>query len=174
MEPIKLDEKSKEYTSVVNHFLDSVYEKSNVFKKEDIEMVHIKRIQNFDLYERYYFAKQRIIKKLNKLEEDGKDITPFLYEVFGFHGTNKTPPEIIYTSKEGIDRRYTSTGVYGYGAYFAVTSGYSCYSRYLHQNDKGEYKLLLWRVCPGIMADKDYLDESTESILGINPNTGAR
>lgn len=138
-----------------------------------MDVTGIKRIQNKNLYERYYFSKLRITNKLEKLKSEGKNIDPNIDEVLGFHGTRNTDPSIIYNSQEGIDRRFTTTGFFGIGSYFAVEAWYS-WSPYYVYCTNGEYKVLLCRICPGIMAGKKELDSKTKSILNINPNTGWR
>lgn len=111
----------KEYAYVEKIFLGSLDRGATI--------VSIKRIQNKELYDRFYHAKENIRKKYAGMTITG--VSP-RYEEHMFHGTNTTQPHIIYKSKEGVDRRYTYTAKYGLGAYFAVKSAYSNSSGYIH------------------------------------------
>jgi hypothetical protein len=42
-----------------------------------------------------------------------------------FHGTNATDPAAIYKSEDGLDIRFSNSGAYGNGIYFADNSQYS-------------------------------------------------
>jgi len=42
-----------------------------------------------------------------------------------YHGTSKTPPEIIYSSEEGFDVSYSNIGMWGKANYFAKNASYS-------------------------------------------------
>ena len=79
------------------------------------EIVKLERIQNKWLWDAYYRSKERIYQKnagqVNELQL--------------FHGTSHTPPEKIYGSEKGFDFRFSGTGMWGEGAYFAVNAKYS-------------------------------------------------
>ena len=125
IDPIELDPNTVEYNFVLNKFLDTISNKQGYWREGKVIITSIKRIQNKNLYERYYFSKLRITNKLEKLKSAGKNINPYKYEVLGFHGTRTADPSLIYNSYEGIDRRFTTTGYYGMGTYFAVQASYS-------------------------------------------------
>ena len=42
-----------------------------------------------------------------------------------FHGTRNTDPKLIYSSEDGLDIRFSSSGAFGQGIYFANNSAYS-------------------------------------------------
>ena len=49
-----------------------------------------------------------------------------------------------------ISFRFTTTGVYGMGSYFAICSNYSADSCYVHHVRDDIYQMFLCRVIPGI------------------------
>ena len=42
-----------------------------------------------------------------------------------FHGTGRTEPSVIYNGDIGFDMRYSDSGMWGRGTYFAVNASYS-------------------------------------------------
>eukprot|EP00731_Ephydatia_muelleri_P015066 Em0008g786a len=96
----------------------------------------LERIQNKWLWERFVFAKQRMVEK-NKGQ---------VKEMKLFHGTKNTRPKEIFKSEQGFDPRYSSQGMWGTGAYFAVDAKYS--DNYSHIS--GIFKqMILARVLTG-------------------------
>jgi hypothetical protein len=51
----------------------------------------------------------------NKLGQDSKELSLW-------HGTNTTPPNMIYEGEEGFDMRFAKNGSRGVGNYFAIHS----------------------------------------------------
>ena len=80
-----------------------------------VNLVSIKRIQNEYLWEKYCQHKERMSRKgperVNEMEL--------------FHGSSNNPPEDIYKSEEGFDMRFSRTGMWGQGNYFAESARYS-------------------------------------------------
>jgi GTPase involved in cell partitioning and DNA repair len=64
------------------------------------QVVKIERVQNKKLWKKYFYAKYLMKKKYENVPN-----AKYIEEVEYFHGTRYTPPETIYTSTEGIDRR---------------------------------------------------------------------
>ena len=151
----------KEYDRVEARFRQNIDFKSTILK--------IERIQNKLLWQRYYFKQEHIKKKYEGME----GVTARL-EVEYFHGSSRTAPEVIYNSSEGIDRRYTTLGVYGYGAYFANYSNYSAMDGFVHTCKDGTYQIFLAKVCPGVSTKDVNLRINKGSVLKINPQTGKR
>jgi len=42
-----------------------------------------------------------------------------------FHGTSSTDPQMIYQGEDGFDMRFSRSGMWGQGIYFAVNASYS-------------------------------------------------
>ena len=87
-----------------------------------VGLVSLERIQNKWLWDRYYFAKERMHEKNKGL----------INEKWLFHGTRQNPPERIYRSEQGFDFRFSRQGAWGLGTYFAVNASYS--HGYAHVN----------------------------------------
>ena len=89
-----------------------------------VNLVSIKRIQNEFLWEKYCQHKERMSRKgqerINEMEL--------------FHGTSSNPPEDIYKSEEGFDMRFSRSGMWGQGNYFAESAQYSC--SYAYKKDQ--------------------------------------
>ena len=86
-----------------------------------VNLVSIKRIQNEFLWEKYCQHKERMSRK--GLER--------INEMELFHGTSTTSPEDIYKSEEGFDMRFSRSGMWGKGNYFAESARYSCSYAYI-------------------------------------------
>ena len=80
-----------------------------------VQVVHVERIQNQWLWEKYHFSRQRMSEKYEGIINE-KDL---------FHGTSSTPPEKIFKSEQGFDFRFCSRGMWGTGTYFAMNASYS-------------------------------------------------
>ena len=80
------------------------------------KIVSIQRIQNKMLWEKYSFCKGRMTRKNGASEINEKRL---------FHGPSQTSPEEIYLSDHGFDFRFSRSGNWGRGVYFATTSKYS-------------------------------------------------
>ena len=105
------------------------------------QVVHVERIQNQWLWDRYMFAKQRMVEK-NGGEVNEKEL---------FHGTRDTLPEKIYRSEQGFDFRYSAMGSWGSGTYFAVNASYSHnYAFKKREGGKVVFQMLLAYVLTGM------------------------
>ena len=98
---------SSEWNKILHHMQQTI---------PNVNLVSIKRIQNEFLWEKYCQHKERMGRKgperINEMEL--------------FHGTSNNPPEDIYKSEEGFDMRFSRTGMWGQGNYFAESAQYSC------------------------------------------------
>lgn len=52
-----------------------------------------------------------------------------------FHGTTTNKPKMVYASEEGLDMRFSRSGLFGQGIYFADNAAYS--HTYAHTNEQG-------------------------------------
>ena len=66
-----------------------------------------------------------------------------------FHGSKTTDPRLIYASEDGFDPRFSNSGLYGRGTYFADNSHYSSKYAYSVPNDSGSQQLFLALVLVG-------------------------
>jgi hypothetical protein len=87
------------------------------------EITKIEKIFNCVIYEKFITEFQRMLKKYPHLQID--DIVKHL-----FHGSRETDPALIYGTETGLDFRFSNSGMYGRGIYFADNSQYS--SNYAH------------------------------------------
>ena len=110
---------------------------------------------------------------MSKKYKSTPNVQPVM-EVLYFHGSRTTPPETIYTSSEGIDRRYTTGAALGLGAYFANNAQYSWSGGYVHTMANGQKQVFLARVCPGVTTSGDNIESQNWSVLKVNPATGKR
>ncbi len=60
-----------------------------------------------------------------------------------FHGTRQTKPELIYSSEDGLDMRFSNSGMYGRGTYFADNSNYSHTYHYVTKRNECQMFLAL-------------------------------
>ena len=103
-----------------------------------VEVMKIERIQNRHLWEKYSFHARRM-KQKNNGNISEKEL---------FHGTSGTLPEKIYADEEeGFDMRFSRSGMWGQGNYFAEKASYSDNYAYQHPNDTKQ--LFLARVLTG-------------------------
>jgi hypothetical protein len=100
-------------------------------------IVKLERIQNTWLWERYSFAKKRMLKT-NKGLVNEKHL---------FHGTRDTPPEKVFRSEKGVDFRFSREGLWGTGSYFAVNAAYS--DSYAYSTPGGGKQMFICKVLTG-------------------------
>jgi hypothetical protein len=106
-------------------FVESLFKKS----VKTVCFTKMWRIQNKNLWEKYYRERCKVFKEKGKCEEQ-----------FLFHGTRSNSPRVLYTT--GFDVSFSSDfGMYGRGIYFARQSVYS-YSGYAFNYDKKNYMFL--------------------------------
>ena len=103
-------------------------------------IIRIEKIHNVVLYEKFMNEFQRMLRKYPNLQI--KDMMKHL-----FHGTRATSPKQIYTTEDGLDIRFSNSGMYGTGVYFADNAQYS--HSYHHPTSKGEMQLFLALVLVG-------------------------
>jgi poly [ADP-ribose] polymerase 10/14/15 len=66
-----------------------------------------------------------------------------------FHGTRATAPKQIYSTEDGLDIRFSNSGMYGQGVYFADNSMYSHTYSHPMAGGKGEMQMFLALVLVG-------------------------
>ena len=96
-------------------------------------------IQNKWLWERYLFAKRRMLKT-NKGHVNEKHL---------FHGTRGTEPEKVFRSEKGVDFRFSREGLWGTGSYFAVNASYSDAYAYSTPGGINEKQMFICKVLTG-------------------------
>ena len=102
-------------------------------------VVRLERIQNKWLWERYSFARKRMLKT-NKGHVNEKHL---------FHGTRGTPPEKVFRSEKGVDFRFSREGLWGTGSYFAVNASYSDAYAYSTPGGINEKQMFICNVLTG-------------------------
>ena len=103
----------------------------------DADILHVKRIQNKRLWERYSQQKEWMHEK-NAGVVNEKEL---------WHGSKKSTADNIYASEEGFDMRYSSEGLWGQANYFAEKASYS--NKYALSSTGGTKELLLAKVLTG-------------------------
>ena len=103
----------------------------------DATIISIDRIQNQWLWQRYFQHKEMIREK-NKSAVNEMEL---------FHGTSSNDPKSIYSSEEGFDMRYSASGKWGQGNYFAVNASYS--NGYAYKDSSGHSQMFLAKVLTG-------------------------
>ena len=102
-------------------------------------VVRLERIQNKWLWERYCFAKKRMLRT-NMGHVNEKHL---------FHGTRSTQPEKIFKSEKGVDFRFSGEGLWGTGSYFAVNASYSDAYAYSTPGGINEKQMFICKVLTG-------------------------
>jgi len=128
-DPLKTDNTVELFILPLNcgefQFAESLFRRSVT----NVKFTKMWRIQNKNLWGKYYREKIKIIKEKGSCEEQ-----------FLFHGTRSNSPRILYTT--GFDVSFSSDGgMYGRGIYFARQSVYS-FSGYAFNYDKKNYMFL--------------------------------
>jgi RNA recognition motif-containing protein len=101
----------------------------------------IQRVQNKMLYDKYNFCKRQMRDKNHGV----------INELRLFHGTKTNDPENIYSSEHGFDFRFSNSGVWGKGAYFAVNASYS--TNYAYRPSTGYQQIFMAFVLTGHSKD---------------------
>ena len=103
-----------------------------------VDVIKIERIQNRHLWDKYSFHARRMKEKNNGIINE-KEL---------FHGTRGTSPEKIYADEEeGFDMRFSRSGMWGQGNYFAEKASYS--DTYAYQDPNGTKQFFLAKVLTG-------------------------
>ena len=103
-----------------------------------VDVLKVERIQNRYLWEKYVFHASRM-KEKNKGVTNEKEL---------FHGTSNTLPKKIYADEEeGFDMRFSCSGMWGQGNYFAEKASYS--DNYAYQDPNGTKQFFLAKVLTG-------------------------
>ena len=132
-----------------------------------VTVVRLERIQNKWLWERYMFARRRMLKT-NK---------GFVNEKHLFHGTRSTEPEKVFRSEKGVDFRFSREGLWGTGAYFAVNASYSDAYAYSTPGGINEKQMFICQVLTGdcydagTTTDKSLRQPPLKSSQGHEPKT---
>ena len=93
--------------------------------------------------------------KLQTKKYKGKSLTQLVKLLF--HGAKTVPPDQIYASETGLDMRFSRSGHYGQGIYFADNAEYShdfCW------NENGVFYLFLCFVLVGNSSIMNHQDSS--------------
>ena len=122
------DVESDEYERVTNEFLQTL---------PNVRVLRVQRVQNKILWKRYLHC-SKMIRNVDQ---------PCLGEKLLFHGTSQKNPKFIYEGTEGFDMRFSASGMWGRGNYFAVNSLYS--SRYAFRTEDGNRKMFAAWVLTG-------------------------
>ena len=93
----------------------------------NFQIVGVHRLYNQSVQERFNMELRLMAKKYPK--KSPTQIVKLL-----FHGAKAVPPEHIYSNEEGLDMRFSRSGYYGQGIYFADNSNYSHAYAYSDQN----------------------------------------
>lgn len=104
------------------------------------QIVRVEKVHNAVLYEKFMNEFQRMLRKYPHMLIE--DMMKHL-----FHGTRATAPKQIFSTEDGLDIRFSNSGMYGQGVYFADTSQYS--HTYHHPTAKGEMQMFLALVLVG-------------------------
>lgn len=99
----------------------------------------VERIQNKWFWKAYSLCQVKL-----KTQNSGQDNEKWL-----FHGTKQTSPEQIYRSDKGFDFRFSNSGMWGNGIYFAVNASYSAKTYSFTQFMTGDKQIFLARVLTG-------------------------
>ena len=103
-----------------------------------VDVMKIERIQNRHLWDKYSFHARRMKEKNNGTINE-KEL---------FYGTSGTLPEKIYADEEeGFDMRFSCSGMWGQGNYFAEKASYS--DNYAYQHSNGTKQFFLAKVLTG-------------------------
>ena len=115
-------------------------EVANVRKTlQGVTVVRLERIQNKWLWERYLFARKRMVVT-NRSHVNERHL---------FHGTRKTEPEKVFRSEKGVDFRFSGEGLWGTGSYFAVNASYSDAYAYVTPGGINEKQMFICQVLTG-------------------------
>ena len=106
---------------------------------QGVTVVRLERIQNKWLWERYLFARKRMVVT-NRSHVNERHL---------FHGTRKTEPEKVFRSEKGVDFRFSGEGLWGTGSYFAVNASYSDTYAYVTPGGINEKQMFICQVLTG-------------------------
>lgn len=84
-------------------------------------------------------------------------------ETYLFHGTARTHPSLIYNDQVGFDMRFSKSGMWGQGIYFAVNASYSK-NGYAYRNSDGSVSIFYARVSIG-----DSIQVPSDSSIRLPP-----
>lgn len=68
---------------------------------------------------------ERVENEMKKILSKNKKRNPLDLMSHLFHGTRHTDPEMIFSTEDGLDMRFSADGLNGYGIYFADNAMYS-------------------------------------------------
>jgi len=128
-----LDPKDTDYKMVEKQFNETI-------ESTGRRVVSVHRVENRQLYERFALRQGQMRQRYNNDSDYGKDV--MLY-----HGTNSTAPEKIWNGTEGFDMRFSNSGMWGQGIYFATKASYS--DGYSFKKNDGTRQMFYSRVSLG-------------------------
>lgn len=103
-------------------------------------IIKIEKVYNCVLYEKFMNEFKRMLRKYPKLQ-----VTDMVKHLF--HGTRATAPKLIAETEDGLDLRFSNSGMYGQGIYFADNSQYS--HSYHHPAKDGNCQMFMALVLVG-------------------------
>ncbi|TNV73266.1 hypothetical protein FGO68_gene4052 [Halteria grandinella] len=103
-------------------------------------IIKIEKVYNCVLYEKFMNEFKRMLRKYPNLQ-----VTDMVKHLF--HGTRATSPKQIYETEDGLDLRFSNSGMYGQGIYFADNSQYS--HSYHHPTKDGQCQMFMALVLVG-------------------------
>ena len=107
----------------------------------NVKIEKIERIQNLRLWSHY--ANRR-----REMKNDLSDTPNLQIEKELFHGTRTALPTEVYDGDCGFDMRFSTSGMWGIGSYFAQNASYSC-SGYAHTLPNGKRQVFLAQILTG-------------------------
>ncbi|KAF0984709.1 hypothetical protein FDP41_000608 [Naegleria fowleri] len=148
LEIVKVLDNSDEYLKIVNRFKETM---------PNSTIVSIERIQNKFLYQAFKNEWDRL-ESIKKELKGSWSCDP----VQLFHGTRGTNPVLIYNGQDGFDMRFSASGMWGQGIYFAKKASYS--NGYGFTNENNTKKMFLADVLLG-----DYIEIRSDNSLRLPP-----
>ncbi|CAF3315824.1 unnamed protein product [Rotaria sp. Silwood2] len=110
-----------------------------------VKIEKIERVQNVRMWSHYAFRRRELKKELRSKPN-------LQIEMELFHGTRSTLPSEIYNGEYGFDMTFSTSGMWGIGAYFAQNASYSC-GGYEYKLPNGKAQAFLAQVLTGDVYD---------------------
>ncbi|KAG2386789.1 hypothetical protein C9374_001824 [Naegleria lovaniensis] len=148
LEIVQVANNSNEYLQILNRFKETM---------PNSTIVSIERIQNKFLY-------QAFKNEMDRLESIKKELNGSwsCKPAQLFHGTRGTNPILIYNGQDGFDMRFSASGMWGQGIYFAKNASYS--NSYGFTSENNTKKMFFADVLLG-----DYVETPSNNSLRLPP-----
>jgi Poly(ADP-ribose) polymerase catalytic domain len=91
------------------------------------------------------FSGQKKVLRTKWPNKKPEDLSKYL-----FHGTGDTAPSKVYSTMNGLDRNFSSRGMWGPGVYLATDAKYSGTSPYVHTRADGKKQLFFAEALTGV------------------------